>query len=527
MKYRSYVISLLLVVAVALIPVSYVAATDGGHHGGNLGTHLVDPIMTDAGLVSGTVMDHQTLAVDGIPTQLVTVGTIGEKVHIYRGIPYAAPPVGDLRWKPPQPVTPWKGIREATALTKWPPQAFPTADRYGPIQESGMSEDCLYLNVITPANKEKDRLPVLVWFHGGGLTAQSGSRPSYNTPPLAQHGVVVVTVTGRLGVIGFMAHPGLTAESGGVSSGNYGMLDLIAALKWVKNNIAAFGGDPGRVTIFGQSGGGMKVNWLMGSPLSKGLFHAAIDMAGIQGGTPLVQSEQRGVNLANKLGITGSNAAVIAAMRAKTWQEIVTASLASGSGFTTDTTIDGWSQIDTMLNVFKAGMQHDVPLMIGIAEKDLKSIYENTVKIVPSTKPLTSNMYAYMFAHVPTGWKEDGAIAWHSLENGYVFGQPWLMVPGNYDNYGVPNCAKDPDPGWDWKDDWMTEFMVKTWIQFAATGDPNLPKHAMGTKKPLPIWPSYVYGGPKSSSDKYYYIVVPPEVRTGFSTLVYPSAPCP
>jgi len=523
MKYRSNIISLVLVLAVALIPVSYVAAADGG----NLGAHLVDPIMTDAGLVSGTVMDIQTLAVDGIPTQLVTVGTIGEKVHIYRGIPYAAPPVGDLRWRPPQPVTSWEGIREATALTKWPTQQFPTQDRYGPIQESGMSEDCLYLNVITPVEKVTQRLPVLVWFHGGGLTAQSGSRPIYNTPPLAQHGVVVVTVTARIGVMGFMAHPGLTAESEHGSSGNYGMLDLIAALKWVKKNIAAFGGDPGRVTIFGLSGGSMKVNWLMGSPLSKGLFHAAIEMSGIQGGSTLSVSEQRGVYLANYLGITGTPAQQIAAMRAKKWQDIVTASLNSASGYRTDTTIDGWSQIDTLFNVFKAGMQHDVPLIVGITEKDLQSIHVSTVNIVPNTKLLTSNMYVYMFGHLPSNWKNDGALAWHSLDQGYVFGIPRLAAPGNFDNYGVPNCAKTVDPGWTWEDDWMTDFEVKTWIQFAATGNPNLPKGALGPDVPVPIWPPYIYGGPQSSSDKYYYIVVPPEVRTGFSTLAYPTAPCP
>ena len=180
-----------------------------------------------------------------------------------------------------------------------------------------------------------------------------------------------------------------------------------------------------------------------------------------------------------------------------------------------------------MLNIFKAGKQHDVHLMIGIGEKDIRSIYQNTVEIVPNTKQGKSKMYVYMFAHLPSNWKADGAIAWHSLENGYVFGQPQLMAPGNFDNYGVPNCAKTVDPGWDWKDEWMTEFMVKTWIQFAATGDPNLPKHAMGKHESLPIWPPYVYGGYSRSSDKYYYIVVPPEVRTGFSTLVYPSAPCP
>jgi para-nitrobenzyl esterase len=524
MRYRSNVFVMFLALALALIPVSYVAAADGG----NLGAHLVDPIMTDAGLVSGTVFDHQTLAVDGIPDQLVTVGFLGEKVHIYRGIPYAAPPVGDLRWKPPQPVTPWQGIREATALTKWPTQKFPTDNRYGPIQESGMSEDCLYLNVLTPAEKSKEKLPVLVYFHGGGLTAQSGSRPIYNTPPLAQHGAVVVPVTARIAVMGFMAHPGLTAESEHGASGNYGMLDLIAALKWVKKNIAAFGGDPDRVTIFGLSGGAFKVTWLMGSPLSKGLFHAAIASSGVQAGSSLTVSEQRGVSLANFLGLGGKTAAQqILALRAMKWQDIVNASLDGKSGFTVDTTLDGWSQIDTSFNIFKTGRQHDVPFMIGITEMDLKSIYQSTVALVPNAKPLSSPMYVYMFGYLPSNWRKDGALAWHSLDQGYFFGEPKLLAPGNFDNYGIPNCAKTVDPGWNWQDDWMSEFETRTWIQFAATGNPNLPKGTLGPEVTVPYWAPYVsplYGA-KGISDKYFFIDVPPVIKTGFSTLTYPSCP--
>ena len=259
LRFKSVGVILALVLTVT-VPVGYAAAKDGG----NLGVHIVDPIKTADGYVSGTIIDAVWWNVMGTNTLL---GEVGNPIRIYRGIPYAAPPVGDLRWKPPQPVTPWSEIRECTVFAKWPTQKFPTIPRYGSVPETGMSEDCLYLNVLTPAKKTTDRLPVLVWIHGAGINALSGGRPSYNLPMPAQHGVVFVTISHRLGVMGYMGHPELTQESPMKASGNYGQLDLIAALKWVKKNIAAFGGDPDRVTIFGQSGGGSKVKWLMTSPL--------------------------------------------------------------------------------------------------------------------------------------------------------------------------------------------------------------------------------------------------------------------
>lgn len=465
---------------------------------------VLDPIQTDAGYISGTML-----------------GDIGNEVRIYRGIPYAAPPVGNLRWKPPQPVTPWSGIRECTVFGKWAPQAYPAPARYdGGMPESGMSEDCLYLNVLTSAKNTTARLPVLVWFHGGGLATQSGSMATYNSIPLAQHGAVHVTVTHRLGAIGYMVHPSLTAESETGSSGNYGQLDLIAALQWVQKNIAAFGGDPDRVTIFGQSGGGSKVTWLVASPLAKGLFHAAIVESGIGSGTPLATSEQWGVNLATKLGITGGD--VLAQLRAKTWEEIINASLASDSGYSTNTTIDGWSQLDTVPNVFKAGEQQNVPLIVGMNECDIPSLYPGTKSFVANMKPVGSKIYVYLFTHVPTGYRQDGAKAWHSLETGYVFGVPRSRTGAYYALYGIGCGAQHPDPGCDELDDWMAEFMMDTWIRFAATGDPNLPlrtqkKYLNGEPIPLDKWPAY-----ESSNDLYFKLDVVPEAKTGFSTLVHP-----
>jgi para-nitrobenzyl esterase len=272
---------------------------------------LPDPIKTDAGYLSGT-----------------TIGEVGKEVRIYRGIPYAAPPVNELRWKPPQPVTPWKGIKECAKFGPYATQYTWTGPWMGELQEAGMSEDCLHLNVLTPAKTAKDKLPVIVYLHDGGLDAGSGNRPLYNNPYLPQHGIVMVTVSHRIGAMGFFAHPGLSAESPNHATGNYGMLDVVTALKWVQQNIAAFGGDPGRITIMGQSGGGTKVMWLLTSPLAKGLFHRAIIEGGISGADGVsglkrdvhtqAEAEAQGEKIAAKLG-----AKDIAELRAISWQEIL------------------------------------------------------------------------------------------------------------------------------------------------------------------------------------------------------------
>jgi para-nitrobenzyl esterase len=213
---------------------------------------LVDPIKIDTGYISGTM-----------------IGDVGKEARIYRGIPCAAPPVGDLRWKPPQPVAPWTGIRECTVFGKSSPQSKVPID----VSDMPQSEDCLYLNVLTPAKKASDNLPVMIWLHGGSYTTRSGSNPVWNLPRLPQHGVVLVTINMRLGPIGLLAHPLLSKESPKGVSVNYMFLDMIAALEWVQRNIAAFGGNPQKVTIFGQSGGGEKVSCLIASPMANGLFH--------------------------------------------------------------------------------------------------------------------------------------------------------------------------------------------------------------------------------------------------------------
>ena len=205
-------------------------------------------------------------------------GTSEDGLNVYRGILFAAPPVGDLRWRAPKPAATWTGVRQATNFAPGPIQ--------GGRPPSGMSEDCLYLNVWTPAKSASDRIPVLVWIYGGGFGAGATSERSYSGEKLAQKGVVLVSIAYRVGPLGFLAHPELSAETTNHVSGNYGLLDLIAGLRWVQKNIAAFGGDPSKVTIFGESAGGIAVSMLCASPLAKGLFQGAISQSGGSFGPP-------------------------------------------------------------------------------------------------------------------------------------------------------------------------------------------------------------------------------------------------
>jgi para-nitrobenzyl esterase len=201
----------------------------------------------------------------------------GTGIRVFKNIPFAAPPVGDLRWQPPRPAASWEGVRQAT---EFGPRCLQGPIFGDMVFRDQPSEDCLYLNVWTPARTASDRLPVMVWIHGGGFQAGSASEPRQDGEALARKGVVLVGINYRLGVFGFLAHPGLTREAGRNASGNYGLLDQVAALRWVQENIAAFGGDPGNVTIFGESAGWFAVSALMASPLAKGLFHRAIGQSG-------------------------------------------------------------------------------------------------------------------------------------------------------------------------------------------------------------------------------------------------------
>src|SRR5215475_7424181 len=249
----------------------------------------------------------------------LTSGSVVDGVRSYKGIPFAAPPVGEMRWKAPQPVAAWEGVRECNDFGPDCPQApYPQSSIYYSAPRK-QSEDCLYLNVWTAA-KAGEKRPVMVWIHGGALTRGSGATRAYDGTALAKKGVVLVTVNYRLGALGYLAHPELTAESPHHSSGNYGFLDQVAALQWVHQNIAAFGGDPNRVTVMGESAGSWTVSLLVASPLSRGLFHRAVGESGGRfGPQAYLHDDRNGFPAAEKVGLEFAKAAgadSIAALRA-------------------------------------------------------------------------------------------------------------------------------------------------------------------------------------------------------------------
>src|SRR5258708_1755988 len=262
-----------------------------------------DIVRTESGSISGTAGTHPG-------------------VRVYRGIPFAAPPTGDLRWKAPQPVTPWKAVREAKEFgSACLQKAYPEGSIYH-AQLPKMSEDCLTLNVWTAAKTDKERRPVMVWIYGGGFTRGASSISAYDGEKLAEKGVVLVSVNYRLGVFGLFAHPELTAESEHHASGNYAMLDQIAALRWVRKNIEAFGGDPKRVTIFGESAGSEAVSVLVASPQAKGLFTRAIGESGAAffPMTSLAEAEKAGQTAAEAQGATKD---AIKTLRAKSGDDLL------------------------------------------------------------------------------------------------------------------------------------------------------------------------------------------------------------
>jgi para-nitrobenzyl esterase len=282
-------------------------------------------------------------------------GASANGVRVFKGIPFAAPPTGDLRWKPPQPVAPWEGVRPADKFgSECIQDPYPAASPYErPVQPT--SEDCLYLNVWTAGNAG-DKRPVMVWIHGGAWTRGSGSVGSYDGSSLARKGVVVVTTNYRLGVFGFLAHAELTAESPQHASGNYAILDHVAALKWVQKNIAAFGGDPGRVTIFGESAGSWSVNVVQATPLAKGLFHGAIGESGAQFArtASLAEAEKAGAALAAAVGADS-----LKALRASSAATLL------ATRFRTGTNVDGWVLPSDVRTIFAQKKQSDVPVLAG------------------------------------------------------------------------------------------------------------------------------------------------------------------
>ncbi|MDQ2774784.1 MAG: carboxylesterase family protein [Acidobacteriota bacterium] len=292
------------------------------------------------------------------------VSSAASKIRIFEGIPFAAPPVGNLRWQPPQPVAAWTGVRKANAFGARCMQGHLFSDMV--FRDSGPSEDCLYLNVWTPADSANAHLPVMVWIYGGGFQAGASSEPRQDGENLAKKGVIVVSLNYRLGLFGFFSHPELSKESPHHASGNYGLLDQAAALEWVHKNIAAFGGDPNNVTIFGESAGSMSVSALMAAPVSRGLFNRAIGesggIVGLKGGLPaLSKTEQDGARFAESVG-----ASSLQSLRAKSAEDLLQAATRDRTaGFRFWPNIDGYFFPESPSVIYSSGKEAHVPLLAG------------------------------------------------------------------------------------------------------------------------------------------------------------------
>jgi len=421
-------------------------------------------------------------------------GSVNDKSNVltFKGIPYAAPPLGDLRWKEPQLVTPWNGVLDASRFCVSCMQnrvfsRLPWTKEF--MVQDSVSEDCLFLNIWTPAISDRDKIPVLVFLHGGGLYNGSGSIDVYDGENLSKKGIIVITINYRLGVFGFFAHPELTAESPNHSSGNYGFLDQIAALKWIKENIAAFGGDPNMVTIAGQSAGAASVNQLITSPLASGLFHRAITESGTSiasgfGNAPsLAQAEQLGVSFAKLKG-----AANLADLRSMSAEEL--AASVDGKGLARFRgNIDGYLQTADMKTIFAEGKQNDTPFMTGLNadETHYSGTKEGTFKkLYPST--IESETKAALKL---AGQDQSRLSTWLWLEyraktsrtNGYVYyfdrAIPWPEHPefGAFHTAEVPyvfnNMEKVCSHTMTRKDTIIADIISSYWVNFVKTGDPN------------------------------------------------------
>jgi para-nitrobenzyl esterase len=461
-------------------------------------------IKTDKGYVSGTI-----------------IGEPGKEVSIYRGIPFAAPPVGDLRWRPPQPAEPWEGIRECTQFSYISPQPIMP----GISGEMPQSEDCLYLNVVTPAREPDEKLPVMVWMHGGGYSMGCGNDKIWNYHRLPQYGVVVVTLNHRLGPIGLLAHPALSKESPKGVSGNYLFLDLIASLTWLQNNIAAFGGNPDNVTIFGESGGGAKVSVMMSSPLARGLFHKAICESGtatalFKGMTP-VDIETNGQKLFERLEIN-SNADVLEQAREIPSEKVIEVSRSMETPREPgaiplpvwDAVVDGWMLPESPVESFSSGSCNSVPILVSANLGELTGpgplvmpwIIPAYVDMMQSVNKHGHSGYACVFDRVPAGWKKEGCVSVHSIELPYVFGD-WDDSTGWWTSVGKlaqQSGAKTMNPGLTDVDRRVSEAMMELWASFAKTGIPQA--------KGVTNWPAH-----SVDTDRYLYVAGTLEVKSGFS----------
>jgi para-nitrobenzyl esterase len=448
-------------------------------------------------------------------------GAVDRGVRVFKGIPFAAPPVGELRWKPPQPVRPWTGVRDASQFGAECPQTqYPSSSVYvHPLQPQG--EDCLFLNVWTTA-KANERQPVFVWVHGGALTRGSSISDIRDGVPLARKGVVLVSLNYRLGALGYLAHPALSAESPHRSSGNYGVLDQIAALQWVQKNIAAFGGDPSRVSIGGESAGSWSVNALVASPLAKGLFIRAIGQSGGRfSRTPHLTEDRGSQQSAENAGRAFANALAAdsaSALRVLPVERVI------AQAIRTQENVDGWVLPDEIRTLFADRKHNNVPVIVGSNADEMTSLggggnapttmeefrkrlaqqygehaaaFETAYGVkseadiatallaVGRDTTFSSHMrswarmtaaagspaYLYFFTYAPPHPRARELRAFHASELPYVFN----VVP-----------SSDPrEQGFSYtdRDRTLANAMSDYWVNFIKTGNPN--------GKGLPQWPAY------------------------------------
>jgi len=441
-------------------------------------------------------------------------------VDSFKAIPYAAPPVGDLRWRPPAPAASWSGARDASAFGPGCLQA--------PHPGVTFSEDCLTLNVWTPANHPPGaKLPVMVWIFGGAFIEGASAYPVYDGTHFAERGVVLVSFNYRIGRAGFFAHPALDRGATG-PVGDYGLMDQIAALKWVQANIAAFGGDPADVTIFGESAGGISVNYLMASPAARGLFVKAISESGFgrSRGMPLSgapdgkDAEHVGLRFAEANGIHGDDAAAAAALRALPAEALNAPYGAIGGADTPGAIIDGRIAVEPFPDVFAKGGQARVPYLVGgnsfeaslfpavmrypgvvisrlgagrgraealyggdtpQAAADLTTDLQITepVRFLARAQAAAGEpVFVYHFSYVPAGERGQILGAAHGAEVAYVFDN-LPTHPVSYGGREIPAATAD--------DQTLSEAMIAYWVAFAKTGDPDSAGGA--------LWPRYTAAG--------------------------------
>jgi len=438
-------------------------------------------------------------------------------VTVFKGVPFAAPPVGDLRWRAPRPPAPWDGVRKADAFSASCVQNIVDVRKpwtYEFMAHGATGEDCLYLNVWTPARAASERHPVLVFIHGGANTEGSGSVPVYDGTGLATKGTVVVTINYRLGPFGFFAHPELTQETTYHASGNYGLLDQIAAVRWVKANIAAFGGDPSRITVAGQSAGASGVRNLIVSPLAKDLFHRAIaesgvSLLGVGPARTLADAEQDGVRFAR-----AKTAASIAELRALPAQQIATPPV-GGTPFRWGTVIDNYALVSGEADAFAAGRHNDVPVLTGTNrdesgaspvptataatfQRQIEQRYGEKAPEFLALYPAASdedargsaNASARDVARVTTSMWAAGRAKTAASKTFTYFWDHTLPGPdaaqyGAFHTSEVPyvlNTLAQSDRPFTADDRKIADVMSSYWANFAANGDPN--------GRGLPRWPS-------------------------------------